>query len=127
MKLRKALSLILTIVLTASLTAALVNIPGITSDGQAVYAAAVDGDDWLHTSGGRIVDAQGREVRLTGINWFGYNTGTNIFDGVWNCNLKDTLKSIADHGFNVLRVPMSAELLLQWKNGEYPRANYNNA
>ena len=50
-----------------------------------------------------------------------------MFDGVWNCNLKDTLKAIADRGFNVLRVPMSAELLLQWKKGEYPRANYNNA
>ena len=69
----------------------------------------------------------GKEVWLTGCNWFGYNTGTNLFDGVWNCNLKDSLESIADHGFNVLRVPMSAELLLQWKNGEYPRANYNNA
>ncbi len=87
----------------------------------------VAGDDWLTTEGSHIVDMNGTEVWLTGCNWFGYNTGTNIFDGVWNCNLKDTLKSIADHGFNVLRVPMSAELLLQWENGEYPRANYNNA
>ena len=87
----------------------------------------VAGDDWLTTEGTHIVDMNGTEVWLTGCNWFGYNTGTNLFDGVWNCNLKDTLESIADHGFNVLRVPMSAELLLQWKNGEYPRANYNNA
>lgn len=87
----------------------------------------VAGDDWLTTEGSHIVDMNGTEVWLTGCNWFGYNTGTNLFDGVWNCNLKDTLKSIADHGFNVLRVPMSAELLLQWKSGEYPRANYNNA
>ena len=125
MKLRKALSLILTIVLTASLTAALVNIPGITSDGQAVYAAAVDGDDWLHTSGGRIVDAQGREVRLTGINWFGYNTGTNIFDGCWSINMASGLKAIADHGFNLIRIPISSELILSWRNGQYPQANYN--
>ena len=87
----------------------------------------VIGDDWLTTEGSHIVDKDGKEVWLTGCNWFGYNTGTNLFDGVWNCNLKDSLKSIADHGFNVLRVPMSAELLLQWKKGEYPRANYNNA
>ena len=87
----------------------------------------VEGDDWLTTEGTHIVDMSGTEVWLTGCNWFGYNTGTNLFDGVWNCNLKETLKSIADHGFNVMRVPMSAELLLQWKNGEYPRANYNNA
>ena len=87
----------------------------------------IAGDDWLTTSGSHIVDMSGKEVWLTGCNWFGYNTGTNLFDGVWNCNLKDTLESIADHGFNVMRVPMSAELLLQWKNGEYPKANYNNA
>jgi len=87
----------------------------------------IAGDDWLTTSGAHIVDLNGTEVWLTGCNWFGYNTGTNLFDGVWNCNLKDTLESIADHGFNVLRVPMSAELLLQWKNGETPKANYNNA
>ena len=85
------------------------------------------GDDWLTTVGSHIIDMNGTEVWLTGCNWFGYNTGTNLFDGVWNCNLKESLEGIADHGFNVLRVPMSSELLLQWKNGEYPKANYNNA
>ena len=85
------------------------------------------GDDWLTTKGSKIVDMNGSEVWLTGCNWFGYNTGTNLFDGVWNCNLKETLASIADHGFNLLRVPMSSELLLKWKKGEYPKANYNNA
>ena len=87
----------------------------------------VPGDDWLTTEGSHITDMNGTEVWLTGCNWFGYNTGTNMFDGVWNCNLEDSLKAIADRGFNVLRVPMSSELLLQWKKGEYPRANYNNA
>lgn len=85
------------------------------------------GDDWLTTQGSKIVDMNGDQVWLTGCNWFGYNTGTNLFDGVWNCNLKEALESIADHGFNLLRVPMSSELLLKWKKGEYPKANYNNA
>ena len=88
---------------------------------------AVEGDDWLTTDGDKIVDMNGTEVWLTGCNWFGYNTGSNLFDGVWACSLDDSLESIADHGFNLLRVPMSAELLLQWKNGEYPEANYNHA
>ncbi len=87
----------------------------------------VQGDDWLTTDGDRIVDQNGTEVWLTGCNWFGYNTGSNIFDGVWNCNMREALESIADHGFNLLRIPMSAELLLQWSNGEYPEANYNHA
>ena len=87
----------------------------------------IQGDDWLTTDGDRIVDQNGTEVWLTGCNWFGYNTGSNIFDGVWACNMRESLESIADHGFNLLRIPMSAELLLQWKNGEYPEANYNHA
>ena len=88
---------------------------------------AKQGDDWLHVSGNKILDKDGREVWLTGVNWFGYNTGTNIFDGLWNSNLKSSVKAIADHGFNLIRVPISAELLNQWSRGEYPRANYNNA
>jgi len=88
---------------------------------------AVQGDDWLHTDGRRILDKNGKQVWLTGVNWFGYNTGTNTFDGLWTSKLEPTVKAIADHGFNLIRVPISAELLLQWKGGQYPRANYNNA
>lgn len=85
------------------------------------------GDDWLHTDGHNIYDQSGKKVWLTGVNWFGYNTGTNIFDGLWNSELRSTVKAIADHGFNLIRVPISAELINQWAKGEYPRANYNNA
>ena len=88
---------------------------------------AVQGDDWLHTDGNRILDKNGKQVWLTGVNWFGYNTGTNIFDGLWNSRLAPSVKAIADHGFNLIRVPISAELINQWAAGEYPRANYNNA
>ena len=88
---------------------------------------AVQGDDWLHTDGTRILDKDGKEVWLTGLNWFGYNTGTNLFDGLWNSKLEPTVKAIADHGFNLIRVPISAELINQWAKGEYPTANYNHA
>ncbi len=84
-------------------------------------------DDWLHVEGNKIVDKDGKQVWLTGVNWFGYNTGSNIFDGIWNSDLNTSIQSIADHGFNLIRIPMSAELILQWKNGQYPTANFNNA
>lgn len=90
-------------------------------------SSAPGGDDWLHTDGSRILDGNGTEVWLTGLNWFGYNTGTNVFDGCWSCNMREALASIADHGFNLLRIPISAELVLSWKNGNYPEANYNRA
>ncbi len=84
-------------------------------------------DDWLHVEDNKIVDSEGKQVWLTGVNWFGYNTGTNIFDGIWNSDLNTSIQGIADHGFNLIRIPISAELILQWKNGEYPTANYNHA
>ncbi len=75
-------------------------------------------DDWLHVNeNAEIVDMYGNPVWLTGCNWFGYNVGSQVFDGVWSRNMHEMLTEIADHGFNILRVPMSTQLLLQWKNG----------
>ena len=98
-----------------------------TSETGAGTVEPTDGDDWLTTDGNKIVDMNGTQVWLTGINWFGYNTGTNIFDGCWSVNMDQALKAIADHGFNLLRIPISAELALAWRYGEYPQANFNQA
>lgn len=76
-------------------------------------------DDWLHVNeNAEIVDMNGDPVWLTGCNWFGFNVGSQVFDGVWSQNMHSMLTQIADHGFNLLRVPMSTEILLQWKNGD---------
>ncbi len=75
-------------------------------------------DDWLHVEGNKIYDAQGNEVWITGCNWFGFNVGSGVFDGVWSQNMHDMINQIADHGFNFLRVPVSTQILLQWKNDE---------
>ena len=76
-------------------------------------------DDWLHVNDkAEIVDMNGNPVWMTGVNWFGYNVGSQIFDGAWSANVHHCLDLIADHGFNLLRVPMSTEILLQWKNGD---------
>lgn len=102
-----------------------------TSSGDPVVTGSAEnkegkkGDDWLTTKGSKIVDQNGTEVWLTGVNWFGYNTGTNIFDGCWSCSMDGALKAIADRGFNLLRIPISAELLLNWRSGTYPTANFN--
>ena len=81
------------------------------------FLVKTDTDDWLHTENEKIVDANGKEVWLTGVNWFGFNTGTGVFDGCWAINLKNALSEIADHGFNLLRVPVSVQIILEWKNG----------
>ena len=76
-----------------------------------------NGDDWLHVNeNAEVVDKDGNPVWMTGVNWFGYNAGRQVFDGVWSKNMHSMLNQIADHGFNLLRVPMSTQILLQWKN-----------
>ncbi len=92
----------------------------------AVKAADDCHDDWIHAEGNRLYDMNGNEVWLTGCNWFGYNVGSQVFDGVWSANMHQCLNDIADRGFNLLRVPMSTEILLQWKNkGPDPMVKVN--
>lgn len=74
-------------------------------------------DDWLHAEGDKLYDMYGNEVWITGANWFGFNCTENILHGLWSAELRDTLKSIADHGVNMLRIPVSTELLYGWMQG----------
>ncbi len=109
--------------LAAVSAAAVVLVPASQSlpekNSNTALAADTSGDDWLHVNDkAQIVDMNGNEVWLTGVNWFGYNVGSQIFDGAWSANVHDCLDLIADHGFNLLRVPMSTEILLQWKAGK---------
>ena len=81
-------------------------------------------DDWIHAEGSRLYDMQGNEVWMTGANWFGFNCTENVLHGLWSAELETTLKSIADHGINLLRVPVSTELLYSWMTG-VPADNIN--
>ena len=105
----------------AAMAAVMMGMQGMALPASSVTVSDVpDGnhDDWLHVEGDKIVDMNGKEVWPTGVNWFGYNVGSQVFDGVWNSNLHNDLRDIADHGFNLLRVPMSTQIILQWKNKE---------
>ena len=101
---------------------------GSFSGSDTVVLAADDcHDDWLHVNDkAEIVDMNGNPVWMTGVNWFGYNVGSQVFDGVWSANMEHCLDLIADHGFNLLRVPMSTEIILQWKeHGPDPMVKVN--
>lgn len=83
------------------------------------------GDDWLFVDGNQIKDSQGRTVYLTGINWFGFETdGANGYYGLNKCNLEDSLDLIAKRGFNLLRIPISAEIIKEWMNGVYVETSF---
>ena len=82
-------------------------------------ASAIDdtGDDWLHAEGSRLYDMNGNEVWLTGANWFGANCSENAPHGLYACDVDDFLKNVADRGINVIRFPVSTELIVSWKAG----------
>jgi endoglucanase len=64
----------------------------------------------LHTQNGKIVDARGKEVVLTGVNWFGLETETFAPHGLWSRNWGQMLDQMVKQGFNTLRLPFSNEL-----------------
>lgn len=66
---------------------------------------------YLSTQGNQIVDSGGNPVRITGINWFGFETGNRVFHGLWTRNCKHALDQIKQLGFNTLRIPFSNAML----------------
>ena len=82
------------------------------------YAVDDTNDDWLHAKGSRLYDMNGNEVWLTGANWFGFNCTENVPHYLWSGDIDHMVKDIADHGVNVLRLPVSTELLYNWMIGD---------
>jgi endoglucanase len=65
----------------------------------------------LHTCGSRIVDQRGQPVQITGVSWFGLETGTFAPHGLWTRNWKAMLDQIVALGFNTIRIPFSDDAL----------------
>lgn len=66
--------------------------------------------DYLHTCGRRVLDAAGRQVMITGLNWFGMETGTYAPHGLWSRNWQTVLDQVASLGYNTIRLPFSNAL-----------------
>ena len=64
----------------------------------------------LQASGGALVDAQARPVRLTGVNWSGMETSNFAPIGLDARRLDDMLDQLVTSGFNTIRLPFSNEL-----------------
>jgi endoglucanase len=67
----------------------------------------------LHTAGNELVDANGHQVTLTGVNWFGFETGTFAPHGLWTRNWQSMLDQMVASGFNTIRLPYANELFQQ--------------
>ncbi|MES2733690.1 MAG: cellulase family glycosylhydrolase [Bacteroidota bacterium] len=74
------------------------------------YANA-QSQNWLSAKGNQLYDASGKEVRLTGLNYFGFETAQFKFHGLWSRDMKSALKQIKDLGFNCIRIPWTDAML----------------
>ena len=67
--------------------------------------------NFLTANGNKLYDASGRQVRLTGVNWFGFETSMLYPHGLWARDLKSMLQQIKDQGFNCIRLPWCNKIL----------------
>ncbi|WP_434381407.1 glycoside hydrolase family 5 protein [Melittangium boletus] len=72
---------------------------------------------YLHTEGARLHTRDGREVRLTGLNWFGFEGPSRVPYGLDRRALGGLLDQVKAQGFNMLRLPYSNDVL---REGVYP-------
>lgn len=69
------------------------------------------GVGYWHTAGNTIVDTNGTQVRIAGINWYGFETPDFIAHGLWAQDYKTVLGTIKSLGYNVVRIPFSNQLV----------------
>ena len=55
--------------------------------------------------------------RLTGVNWFGFETSNYVVHGLWTRDYKSMLQQIKDLGFNCIRIPWCNEMIGKSPNG----------
>ncbi len=65
---------------------------------------------FLSTKGNQIVDEAGTAVKISGVNWFGLESGRFAPDGLHARNLEDMMDQMGELGFNTIRLPFSQDL-----------------
>jgi len=86
--------------------------------GNTTTTTGYEGNDGLgagywSTSGAALVDTNGNEVKIRGVNWFGFETAANMPHGLWDRSYQSLIDQVADLDFNTIRLPFSAALLNQ--------------
>ena len=72
---------------------------------------SVSSAGYLSAKGNQIVDSNGNTVRITGVNWFGFETGNQVPHGLWTRDYHSMLDQVKALGFNTLRIPFSNQML----------------
>jgi endoglucanase len=79
-------------------------------DGSPARDGSPAGAGRLRISGNKLVDGHGTPVRLTGINWFGFENSTYVPHGLWVRSMDELLDVVVAAKLNVLRVPFSTQM-----------------
>lgn len=66
----------------------------------------------MTTQADRIINSEGQEIQLKGVNWFGFNNGSTMVDGLWGgSSLASDFATVVYRmqllGFNAIRLPFS--------------------
>jgi aryl-phospho-beta-D-glucosidase BglC (GH1 family)/outer membrane biosynthesis protein TonB len=66
---------------------------------------------YLSTQGNQIVDAQGSDVRINAVNWFGMESTAFAPGGLWAQSYKTMMNQMVGLGFNTIRLQISDQML----------------
>jgi endoglucanase len=76
------------------------------------------------TSGSKIIAPSGGEFRISGINWYGFETSDNIAHGLWTKDYTAVIDQMRQYGFNTIRIPFSNAM---WELNPVPNSNTKSA
>lgn len=69
------------------------------------------GTGYWHTSGNRILDANNKQVRIAGVNWYGFETTRAVPGGLTSQDYKTVLGNVKNLGYNTIRLPLSNQMV----------------
>ena len=84
---------------------------------------SAQGAGYWHTSGSKILDANNTQVRIAGVNWYGFETPQGVIGGLNQQDYKTILQTIKNLGYNTIRMPFSNQM---YETPTYPSISYNN-
>lgn len=74
-------------------------------------SAFAQGTGYWHTSGNQIIDSSGHNVRIAGVNWYGFETTDQVVHGLWAQDYHTILNAIKSNGYNTIRLPYSNQMV----------------
>src|SRR5919202_2935938 len=72
------------------------------------------------TSGNKIIAPSGAEFRVTGINWYGFETSDSVAHGLYAHDYTYIVDQLKQYGYSTIRIPFSNAM---WELNPIPNAN----